>query len=116
MRAGESFVLRNVAAGTYKISPQGKQPGVLQGGWYELAWICTIGGGNLAVKSLGPDSSTEIVVPMTLNTNAQTAAPVTSLTASSSVARFWAPPGQYEIVITTSTANYVSVARIPTSE
>lgn len=116
MRAGESYLLSNAAAGTYSISPNANQAGVLQGGLYEINWVCTIGGGNLAVQKLGPDGSTWIVVPLALDTNAATVAPVVSLTASASTAKFWAEPGQYRIVITTSTANYVSVTRIPTSE
>ena len=115
MRAGEAFLLKNAAAGTYAVSPQANQPNVLQGGWYELEWLATVGGGNLALQKLGPDGTTWEVWPMTLDTNALTTAPVTSLTAAGG-AKFWAPPGQYRIVITTSTANYVSVCRIPTSE
>ena len=116
MRAGESWAWLNVAAGTLELpdlNHAGRTgPLVLQGGLYLMEYIGT-NPTTCTLEKLGPDSSTWETVYTKLDS---TDAPVAALTTSGSLGRAWVPPGQYRIVVATSTANYVSLTRIPTSE
>lgn len=91
MRAGECYRKSNVAAGTYG-------PFTLMGGKYQIAVVAT---GTISVKLniLGPDGLTYLLA-------------ITEITANG-FANYDLPPGTYQIVIATSTANYVTVTRIP---
>jgi hypothetical protein len=71
----------------------------LQGGLYEIAVVATFGGGNVVLQQLGPDGSTYLPVHTALTANGVATANV--------------PPGQYRVAITTATAVYVTVARVP---
>ncbi len=78
-------------------------PFVLHGGYYFVAGIATWGGGNIELKMLGPDGSTYLSLPTQLK-----------LTANGCIAGYL-PPGTYEVVVTTATGVYVSVAGVPIS-
>jgi hypothetical protein len=94
MRAVDGKALSNVAAGTYGPFP-------LTGGIY--AWNTkSTGSGSLDLKMLCVDGSTYVPV----------ATQVTATTGFQS--GLYLPPGQYEIVIASFSANYVSVTRVPT--
>lgn len=123
MRAGESFKWLNLAAGTYDNSnASGRQNAagvagkgfVLQGGDYFLDLICT-GSPTLALNILGPDGVTWTTVLPTANSVGFAGTPA-AVTAAGLYRYFELPPGVYEIVVGTSTANYVALTRIPTSE
>lgn len=91
MRAQESVGVKNVAAGTYPVA--------VIGGLYTIAVIAT-GFGSIDVQRFGPDGSSLLSVlgaPFTAN-GGQTV---------------YLAPGLYDIVIATSTANYVEITRIP---
>lgn len=84
----------NVAAGTIG-------PFNLRGGSY---WIETksTGTGTIDLKKLGPDGTTYT-------------ARITQITATSGQQTISLPPGTYEWVIATFTANYLEITRIPTA-
>jgi hypothetical protein len=75
----------------------------LKGGYYMVSAVATFGGGNVELKMLGPDQSTYLSLPTALK-----------LTANGTIAGYL-PPGTYEVVVTTATAVYVSVAGVPIS-
>jgi hypothetical protein len=84
----------NVAAGTIG-------PFTLRGGSY---WIETksSGTGTIDLKKLGPDGSTYT-------------ARITQIVATAGQQTISLPPGTYEWVIATFTANYLEITRIPTA-
>ena len=90
---GESFQLKNVAAGTYKFS--------LGVGRYALSYAST-GTGTVDLGILLPDGSTYktgVATQITATTGFQTGLDL--------------PPGSYEIVIASFTANYLALTQIP---
>ncbi len=93
MRADESVLFSNVAAGTLG-------PFVLQGGRYAVEYVGT-GTGTVDLKGLGPDGATYIAVGLT------------QITATTGYQIVELPPGQYEFIIATFTANYASITRVP---
>lgn len=123
MRAGESFKWLNLAAGTYDLSNVSNTQNkagvagkgfVLQGGDYFLDLLCT-GSPTLALNILGPDGATwTLVLPTAANVG--TAGTPAAVAAAGVYRYFSLPPGVYEIVVATSTANYVSLTRIPEAE
>lgn len=105
MRSGEAYQQKNVAAGTYG-------PILIEGGTYQLAAKATWGGGNLALQQLLPDGTTYLALfgqPSSATPNTW----VASLTADGVLTFSNLPPGTYQIVITTATASYVSLTRVP---
>jgi hypothetical protein len=92
MRAVDGYALSNVAAATYKFG--------LTGGIYAWGYKGT-GSGTVDLRILGPDGSTYLAV----------ATQITATTGWQS--SLYLPPGQYEIVIATFSANYVAVTRVP---
>ncbi len=76
---------------------------VLHGGYYMVSAVATWSSGNIELKMLGPDGSTYLSLPTALK-----------LTANGCVAGYL-PPGTFEVVVTTSTGVYVSVAGVPIS-
>lgn len=86
-------ILSNKAAGTYPVT--------LRGGSYWIETAST-GTGTIDLKKLGPDGSTYT-------------ARITQITATAGQQTISLPPGQYEVVIATFTANYVEITRIPTA-
>lgn len=92
MRAGEAFQLaNNAAAGTFG-------PVYLLGGKYQLSLACT-GTPSAQLNTIGADGMTY--------------EPVGSAVVLAGVANYDLPAGQYNLVITTSTANYARISRIP---
>lgn len=74
----------------------------LNGGVYTMDAVATWGGGNVALKRLGPDGSTYLSLDSALTLSANgTSGPVAL------------PPGDYQLDVTTATALYVSVVRTP---
>jgi hypothetical protein len=107
MRATESFQAQNVAAGTFG-------PWFLEGGTYELALSCT-GTPACALSKLMPDGTTYVDQYGRPNT----ATPGTYIKSLITADKLVFPdlaPGQYKVVISTSTANYLSLTRVPNSE
>lgn len=92
--ARDSRVDSNVAAGTIG-------PFNLRGGSY---WIETnsTGSGTIDLKRLGPNGTTYT-------------ARITQITATAGQQTITLPPGTYEWVIGTFTANYLEITRIPTA-
>jgi hypothetical protein len=94
----EQFNLSDVAAGTYPVSTGHGSVG-LRGGYYWIETLST-GTGTIDLKKLGPDGATYT-------------ARMTQITATAGQQTLYLPPGVYEIVIATFTANYVTIQRIP---
>lgn len=123
MRAGESFHWggaiggAGVAPGTLQYpddnNPNKVGPLVLQGGTYEVEIDCT-GTPALAVQKLGPDGAT--FTARFITPDAAQGTPAASLIASGASGKLVVPPGLYRVVVATSTANFVSLTRIPMSE
>lgn len=114
MRAGESFKLSNVAAGTYPVKPNSGNVQALQGGHYFLDLICT-GTPSLKLEVLGPDGTTYTEV-LPIKSGVGFAGTPATIVAAGLYWYFYLPPGNYQIVIATSTANYVSLTRVPEAE
>lgn len=91
MRAGESYKQSNVGPGTYG-------PIFLTGGKYQFTLNCT-GTPSAVLNKLGPDGVTYL--------------PVGAALVLAGIATYDLPPGQYQVVISTSTANYFEVTRVP---
>jgi len=94
MVASESKSFTNISASTAAF--------FLNGGDYLVEAVATWGGGNVELQALGPDGSTYLSLPTALK-----------LTANGSISGYLTP-GQYRFTVTTATAVYCSVARIPT--
>jgi len=93
MRMVDGYQVKNAAAGTYG-------PFELKGGMY--AWTTnSTGTGTIDLKIIAGDGSTALAVAtqITATTGFQTG--------------IYLPPGQYEIVIGTFSANYVMLTRVP---
>jgi hypothetical protein len=91
MRGTQSVNFDNIAATT--------DPFPLTGGHYAVSSVATWGGGNVALDMLGPDGSTYIPAFTAMTANAY--------------ATVFLPPGQYRFTITTATAVYLNLCRIP---
>lgn len=94
MRAQESFTLLSNAAAT------GNPVTISNGGNYSLAVVAT-GSGNVTLQRLGPDGVTYITA-------------ATPVTATGITAVLGLAPGQYRAAVTTLTAVYAELTRIPT--
>lgn len=114
MRASEAFKLKNVAAGTYPVIPDGHGSDYQFGGDYLLDFICT-GSPTLQLQILGPDNTTWTEIFPTANGVGYAGTPAT-VAAAGTYKYTLLPPGRYRLVIATSTANYVSLTRAPLSE
>lgn len=90
----ERVVFQNQAAGTIG-------PFTLRGGSYWIETAST-GTGTIDLKKLGPDGSTFT-------------ARITQIVATAGQQTISLPPGTYEWVIATFTANYLEISRIPTA-
>jgi len=91
MRAIDGYQLANKAAGTYTFE--------LKGGMYAWATSST-GSGTIDLKMLDAAGTAHAVA--------------TQITATAGFQTgIYLPPGQYEIVIATFTANYVVLTRVP---
>jgi len=90
----ERVVYSNVAAGTIG-------PFTLRGGSYWIEFNGT-GSGTVDLKRLGPNGSTYT-------------ARITQITATVGQQTISLPPGTYEWVVATFTANYLEITRIPTA-
>jgi hypothetical protein len=90
---GDGTRQKNVAAGTYAFT--------LRGGSYWVEFIGT-GSGTVDLKKLAPDGTTYT-------------ARITQISATAGQQTISLPPGSYEVVIATFTANYFEVTRIPTA-
>lgn len=90
----DRVVYSNQAAGTIG-------PFTLRGGKY---WIETgsTGTGTIDLKKLGPDGTTYT-------------ARITQITATAGQQTIELPPGTYQWVVATFTANYLEITRIPTA-
>ena len=87
---GKSF--SNISATTAAFS--------LLGGKYAAVVTATFGGGNVQVQTLSIDGSTWINVGAAIT--------------AAGVATFDLPSGQYRLAVTTATAVFASLTRIPT--
>jgi hypothetical protein len=76
----------------------------LAGGTYLLSGVATWGGGNIEVQKLGPDGSTLLSLPTPMKLSAN------GVTAPASL-----PAGQYQLTVTTATAVYAELSRVPTA-
>lgn len=106
MRAQESFQAANAAAGTFG-------PYALTGGTYELALDCT-GTPACALQKKMPNGT---FVDQYGRPN--TATPGTYIKSLVTVDKIVFPdlaPGTYQVVISTSTANYFTLTRVPNGE
>lgn len=102
MRATEAFKLKNVAPGTYPVIPDGHGSQYLFGGRYQFQAFGT-GTGSVVLQQQAADGSTF-------------ESSFTAVTTLPNVQTVDLPPGKYQIVIATFTANYVSLTRVPVSE
>ena len=91
MRAPEAVQFSNIAATT--------GPFVLEGGRYQVVVTATWSAGSVTFEQLGPDGSTY------LNVDASYAA--------NGGGTYDLPPGQFRFAVTTATAVYAFVTRIP---
>jgi hypothetical protein len=71
----------------------------LNGGKYAIAASATFGGGNLQLQTLALDGTTWINVGSAIS--------------AAGLTTFDLPPGQFRIAVTTATAVYAAITRIP---
>lgn len=113
MKQYEGFAWKNISAtafpGTGAYTPKNDgTPGSattlfeIDGGVYVLTGVATWGGGNIDLQKLGPDGSTLLDL----------STPV-KLTANGCTAPAYLPPGQYQLTVTTATAIYAELSRVP---
>lgn len=101
---GESFQAADAAAGTFG-------PWSLLGGSYELALSCT-GTPACALEKLMPDGATwtaQFGRPNTATPNTY----IASLVTEDKLTFDNLAPGKYRVVISTSTANFFTLTRVP---
>ncbi len=91
MRATDKNLASNIAATTSAFT--------LLGGSYHISMKATWGGGNVVLQMLGPDGSTYLPVHTALTADGVSSANL--------------PPGTYRWAVTTATAVYAQVVRIP---
>lgn len=103
MRTTEAFKLKNAAAGTYPVKPDGNGDAYLFGGEYQLQGLMT-GSGTVDLKQLQAGGSTWVPIITQI-----TSSPIAQQTVK-------LPPGRFEIVISGFTANFISLTRVPSSE
>lgn len=90
MRSEQAVRFSNISADTSAFE--------LGGGLYQFAVVATWGGGTVSLKQLGPDGSTYLsLADVTANGGQQ----------------LYLPPGQYKVTVTTATAVYATVVRLP---
>lgn len=94
MRGQQAVSFSNISATTAAFT--------LRGGAYTLDVQATFGGGSVTLQRLGPDG-----------TNYITADAAASVTAAGTTGAMALPPGQYRLLVTTATAVYATVARVP---
>jgi hypothetical protein len=92
MRAGDGYLYHTATA-------TDSSTFALNGGSYAVDVLATWGGGSVTLERLGPDGSTYL-----------TAATAFTANGSSTVSL---PPGTYKFAVTTATAVYAAVTRIP---
>lgn len=102
MRGTEAFKLKNQAAGTYAVQPDGAGAPYLFGGRYQWSFDGT-GSGTVDLKQLQADGSTYVPV-------------ITQISATGKNGTVDLPPGVYQVVIASFTANYFTLTRVPVSE
>lgn len=96
MRAQEAVTFTNIAATTAAFE--------LRGGRYDVMVIATFNAGSVDLQAQGPDGSTFIsVLPA-------------AFAATGIKQALDLPPGQYKFVVTTATAVFATVARVPLDE
>jgi hypothetical protein len=71
----------------------------LAGGKYGVSYSATWGGGSVTLQALGPDGSTYLTAATAFSANGYSTVDLA--------------PGQYRFAVTTATAIYLAVARIP---
>ena len=94
MEQTDQVIFSNIAPGTTANF-------TLRGGSYSIETKST-GTGTIDLKKLGPDGVTFT-------------ARITQITATAGQQTISLPPGTYQVVIATFTANYVEITRIPTA-
>ena len=105
MRATDAVKFSNIAATTAAFG--------LNGGRYAVGVIATFGGGSVKFQQVGPDGSTMIDLEAPFNNAGTEADLVISTFLANGMKVFDVPPGQYKIVITTASAVYVNIVRVP---
>lgn len=109
MRGYESQVFSNVAATTAAF--------LLNGGQYGVDVVATFGGGSVKLQKLGADGSTWVDMLQTFEKADGTGTtPIDQIIGSFGAAgykAFFLPPGNYRFAITTASAVYIALARIP---
>jgi hypothetical protein len=93
MRAHEGYRFSNIAATPADF--------VLEGGFYEFAATATFGGGSVKLQQPDPAGTFGDV------------GTTTSFGPTAGKAQVYLPPGTYRLLITTATAVYATVTRIP---
>lgn len=91
MRAPQAVRFDNINADTADFT--------LYGGRYQISVIATFGGGNVLLEQLGPDNVTYLPVNIAFTANGYDSSDL--------------PPGKYRFNLTTATAVYALIVRIP---
>lgn len=93
INGAESFIESNISANSGQIN--------LNGGKYGLTASATWGGGNAVLQRLSADGSTYVPVHTQFTANGYVAVDI--------------PPGIYRVSVTTATAVYFEIVKIPVS-
>jgi len=106
MRARDSYLAKNISATTSAFH--------LNGGIYSVDVVATFGGGSVKLQKVGPDGATSIDLKAAFDDGSSTEVDlVVGTFAANGNKVFSLAEGNYILTITTATAVYVSITRVP---
>lgn len=105
MAAQENIQFLNIAATTL--------PFVIKGGGYLVSVVATFGGGSVKLQILGPDNTTYLDTKQPFDNAGTEQDDIISTFSANGAKLLPLAPGQYRITITTATAVYVNITRVP---
>jgi hypothetical protein len=105
MRDTDAQKFSNISAST--------SPFILFGGRYAVNVVATFGGGSVSIQQLGPDGSTYLDLFAAYDASGAEQDETINVFKANGMKVFDLPPGQYRIAISTATAVYVNVVRVP---
>lgn len=105
MAAQENIHFANISATTL--------PFVIKGGGYLVGVVATFGGGSVKLQVLGPDGTTYLDTKQPFDNAGTEQDDIISTWTANGAKLLPLVPGQYRLTITTATAVYVDITRVP---
>ncbi len=105
MRTTEAIKFSNIGATTAAFA--------LYGGRYAVGVVATFSSGSVKFQQLGPDGSTYLDLKAPYDVAGTEQDDVIGTFVANGMKVFDVPPGQYKLTITTASAVYANVVRVP---